>query len=327
MPHQILITPRTFARDDTTPMDILREAGCEPVFNPHGRVLAEDELADLIAGKSGLIVGLDPVTEAVLGRADRLQVVSKYGVGTDNIDLAAATRRKIIVVNAVGSNSSAVAELAFGLMLDVARQISASDRRIRQGRWESHKGWELWGKTLGIIGTGRTGRELALRARGFEMQLICCDNAPDDRWARRMGAIYRPVDRVLAEADIVSLHIPLTATTRHFISATELARMQRHAILINTARGELVDEKALYDALVENRLAGAGLDVWETEPPVKTALCELDNTVLTSHIGAHTREATAAMGELAARNLVTALAGTLPASTVNPEARKVPDSG
>jgi D-3-phosphoglycerate dehydrogenase len=319
MPPKILITPRTFARDDDSPLDILRQAGCEAIRNPHGRVLDEEQLAALIPGMTGLIVGLDPVSAEVLNKADRLRVVSKYGVGTDNIDLAAATRNGIIVVNAAGSNSSAVAELAFGLMLAVARHISVSDRCIRQGRWESHKGSELWGKTLGIIGTGRTGRELALRARGFEMRLICCDAAPDSRWSRRLGATYRPLNQVLAEADVVSLHIPLTAATRHIISSAELARMQRHAILINTARGELVDEQALLNALEQNRLAGAGLDVWESQPPVKSALCKLDNTVLTSHIGAHTREATAAMGELAARNLVSALGGELPESTVNPE--------
>ena len=319
MPPRILITPRTFARDDPTPADILQEAGCELIRNPHHRVLTEQELAALIPGMDGLIVGLDPVTETVLRGADRLRVVSKYGVGIDNIDLPGATRRGIVVVNAAGSNSSAVAELAFGLMLDVARQISTSDRRIRQGRWESHKGFELWRKTLGIVGTGRTGRELALRARGFEMRLICCDTVPDDQWARRLGATYRPLNRVLAEADVVSLHIPLTADTHHLISAAELALMQPHAILINTARGELVDENSLVAALSQNRLAGAGLDVWETQPPVNTALCGLENTVLTSHIGAHTQEATAAMGELAARNLVSALAGDLPESTVNPE--------
>ena len=324
MPTRILITPRTFARDDATPLDILKAAGCEPIFNPHGRVLTERELIAMIAGVTGLIVGLDPVTETVLEKADILRVVSKYGVGTDNIDLAAATRNGIVVVNAAGSNSSAVGELAFGLMLDVARQVSASDRRIRQGRWESQKGFELWRKTLGIVGTGRTGRELALRARGFEMRLICCDTAPDRQWARQLGATYRPLNRLLAEADIVSLHIPLTADTHHLISTGELARMKRHAILINTARGELVDEKALFDALAVNRLAGAGLDVWETHPPVKTALCGLDNVVLTSHIGAHTREATAAMGEMATRNLVSVLAGDMPASTVNPEVGTVP---
>ena len=316
---RILITPRTFAMQDATPMEILHEFGCEPIINPYRRVLTESELISLIPGIDGLIVGLDPVTAAVMEKADRLQVISKYGVGTDNIDIAAATRNRIVVVNAAGSNSSAVAELAFGLMLDVARQISATDRRIRRGRWESQKGFELWRKTLGIIGTGRTGRELALRARGFEMRLLCCDVAPDEIWARQAGAVYRPLTDLLAEADIVSLHVPLTAATRRMISAAELALMQRHAILINTARGELVDEKALVKALAHNRLAGAGLDVWETQPPVNTVLSSLNNTVLTSHIGAHTREATAAMGELAARNLVSVLSGELPESTVNPD--------
>lgn len=323
MRHKILITPRTFARQDSSPLDILHQAGCEAQLNSLGRVLTEAELLDLVPEANGIIVGLDPITDQVLAKAGRLQAISKYGAGTDNIDLASATRRGIIVTNTPGANSAAVAELAVGLMLAVARHIAISDRGIRLGRWENQKGFQLWGKTLGILGTGRIGRELALRVRGFNMRLLCYDLAPDPVWARQLGATYKPLEAVLGEADIVSIHLPLTPDTRHIIGAQALALMKREAILINTARGEHIDEQALLKALTENRLAGAGLDVWETTPAANTALAKLGNTVLTAHIGAHTREAATAMGVMAARNLLEALSGGFPNATVNPEVRAV----
>jgi D-3-phosphoglycerate dehydrogenase len=319
MPHKILITPRTFARYDARPLDLLRKAGCELILNPFGRVMTEEELVACLPEMSGVIVGLDPITDRVLHKAGRLQAIAKYGAGTDNIDLRSATRRGIIVANTPGANSAAVAELAIGLMLAVARHIAVCDRGIRAGRWESQKGFQLGGKTLGILGTGRIGRELALRARGFDMRLLCYDISPDLAWARQMEATYRPLEDILSAADIVSLHLPLTAATHHIISADALALMKKNAILINTARGEHVDEKALGEALAGKRLAGAGLDVWETKPEVDTPLAKLENTVLTAHIGAHSREAAAAMGLTSARNLISALAGNLPEFTVNPE--------
>jgi D-3-phosphoglycerate dehydrogenase len=322
MQFTVLITPRTFARYDPAPLDMLRQAGCTPLLNPYGRILTEDELCALVPQADGIIVGLDPLSERVLARAVRLRAISKYGTGIDNIDLAAATRRGIVVTNTPAANSAAVAELALGLMLAVARRIAASDRGIRQGRWENQQGFQLWGKALGILGTGRIGREVALRARGFSMRLLCWDAAPDAAWARQMGAVYKPLEAVLGEADIVSLHLPLTPQTRHIFGARELARMKHGAVLINTARGALVDEQALLAALREERLAGAGLDVWETTPAADTPLAQLASTVLTAHIGAHTREAGTAMGIMAVRNLLDILKGALPADTLNPEARE-----
>jgi D-3-phosphoglycerate dehydrogenase len=302
---------------------MLRDEGYTLVLNPVGRLLCEEELIRLIPEADGLIVGLDPISSKVLERATRLKVISKYGVGTDNIDLGRATQLGIMVLNTPGTNSSAVAELAFGLMLDVARHISESDRQIRQGKWQCYEGVELWGKTLGILGTGQTGRQLALRAKGFNMHLICHDIREDEAWAHQIGVSYLPLKEVLAKADFLSLHIPLTDSTYHIMSAPELGLMKKSAILINTARGELVDEKALYEALVNHRLGGAGLDVLETDPPVDSPLTKLDNVVLTSHIGAHTKEATEAMGKLASQNLIQALSGQRPQFIVNPEATEI----
>lgn len=322
MAYKIVITPRTFGKLDPAPIDMLTQAGYDLILNPFDRLLNEEELMGLIPEAHGLIVGLDPVSVKVLKKARQLKVISKYGVGTDNIDLDTATSMGILVLNAPGTNSGAVAELALGLMLAVARHISESDRKTRLGVWQSYRGIELWGKTLGIIGTGRTGRELALRARGFNMVLICHDINQDEAWAHETGATYLPMKDILRKADVLSLHIPLTDTTHHIISAQELSLMKKSAVLINTARGELVDESALHEALANQRLAGAGLDVWETEPPVDSRLTEFDNVVLTSHIGAHTLEATKAMGKLASMNLIEALSGAIPEFTVNREVLK-----
>jgi len=322
MAYKIVITPRTFGKLDPAPIDMLTQAGYDLILNPFDRLLNEEELMGLIPEAHGLIVGLDPVSVKVLEKARQLKVISKYGVGTDNIDLDTATSMGILVLNAPGTNSGAVAELALGLMLAVARHISESDRKTRLGVWQSYRGIELWGKTLGIIGTGRTGRELTLRARGFNMVLICHDINQDEAWAHETGATYLPMKDILRKADILSLHIPLTDTTHHIISAQELGLMKKSAILINTARGELVDESALHEALANQRLAGAGLDVWETEPPVDSRLREFDNVVLTSHIGAHTLEATKSMGKLASMNLIQALSGAIPEFTINREVLK-----
>lgn len=322
MRFNVLITPRTFGKSDSAPIDMLKKAGCDLIQNPSDHILDEDELIRLIPEAHGLIVGLDSVSERVLSYGGRLRVISKYGVGTDNIDLAAATRMGIMVVNSPGTNSTAVAELSLGLMLNLARHVSFSDRKIREGTWQSYKGFELTGKTLGIIGTGRTGKELALKAGGFNMKMVCYDIKKDETWARQVGAEYMPMKKVLKEADILSLHIPLSDATHHIISDQELQLMKENAILINTARGELIEETALYRALKNRQLAGAGLDVWETTPPVDSPLRELDNVVLTSHIGAHTIEATKAMGRLASQNLIRALSGEIPSYLVNPEVRK-----
>jgi D-3-phosphoglycerate dehydrogenase len=321
MSLKVVITPRTFGKMDPTPMEMLQERGYELTLNTSGRVLEEEELINLLEDADGLIVGLDPVTEKVLKSAKKLKVISKFGVGIDNIDLDAATRMGILVTNTPGANSSAVAELAFGLMLDLARHISESDRSIRRGQWKSYRGFELNGKTLGIIGTGRIGRELAKRARCFNMLLICHDIEEDHDWASQIGAKYLPLHDVLKNSDIVSLHIPLNNETYHIISAPELQMMREGAILINTARGGLIDENALYEALKDNQLAGAGLDVLETEPPEDSPLMDLENVVLTSHIGAHTVEANRAMGIMASQNVIEALSGEMPGFCVNPQAK------
>ena len=322
MSRKVLITPRTFGKTDPQPIALLHEAGCELVFNPFDRPLVQDEIIPLIKEVDGIIVGLDQIDKEVIGHSRRLRAISKYGTGINNIDLRSATERGILVTNTPGVNSSAVAELTIGLMLDVARHISESDRKIRGGEWGRFLGFEVKGKVLGIIGTGQIGKRLASKIRGFEISIIANDIEPDYAWAEDMGVSYVTFSELVREADIISLHLPLNEDTYHLIGEDELSQFKPTAILINTSRGEMVDEKALYAALKERRLLGAGLDVYEKEPLKDSPLTTLDNVVLTSHIGAHTEEAVMNMGRTAVLNLLKALDGEIPEYLVNYEINK-----
>ncbi len=327
MNKKILVTPRTFGKADPVPMQMLKEAGCEVISNPYGRLLTEEEISELIQDVDGIIVGLDPLNASVLSKAERLKAISKYGVGVNNIDLEYATERGIIVANTPGANSLAVAELAIGLMFAVSRRICVSDRNIRQGKWQQYPGLQIKGKTIGLIGTGQIGRHTGELARGLGMEVICFDLYPNEEWAESIDAKYVTLQEIITDADFISIHVPLTDDTYHLISSKELDQMKPSAAIINTARGGIIDEQALYEALKDGKIAGAGLDVFETEPLTDSKLLELDNVVLTSHIGAHTREATENMGRLAAANLLTILRGDIPKYVVNQIADRGAENG
>jgi D-3-phosphoglycerate dehydrogenase len=314
---KVLITPRSFTREQKAAVKILEDAGCELVFNPYGRLLTEEELIEALKEVDGIIVGLDPLSKKVLTEACKLKVISKYGVGVNNIDLEYAKQRNIYVTVTPGTNSSAVAELVIGLTFAVARQIVLSDRQIRNGQWGRFHGFELKGKTMGIIGTGQIGKEVAWRAKGLGMSLICYDVYQDLDWAKNIGTEYVELEELLAASDVITLHLPLTPQTVDLISSKELAMMKPNSVVINTARGGIVNEQALYEALVAHKIAGAGLDVFTVEPPTDTPLAKLENVVMTSHIGAHTQEAVEAMSVLAAENVLSALNGLKPKYTVN----------
>ncbi len=306
---QILITPRSFAAYDKTPIYMLKDAGFEVILNPKGRPLLEEELVELLADAVGIIVGTDKMTARVLENAPNLKVISKYGVGIDNIDIDAATARKIIVTITPGVNTISVAELTFGLMIAAARKIVNADRLVRDGKWSSVIGIELAGKTLGIMGLGRIGKEVAKRAVVFEMRVLAFDEVQDPVFAEKFGIEYVDFETILTTSDFISIHLPLTEKTRYLIGEKELRKMKPNAIIINTARGGIIDEKALVRALKEGWISGAALDVYEVEPPVNQEIFSLPNVVLTPHIGAHTIEAVNKMGIQAAYNLITAIKG------------------
>lgn len=269
----------------------------------------EEELAKLIKGFHAIIVRSKPrVTRRVIESADVLRVIARAGVGLDNIDLEAAEEKGIKVVNAPESVTQAVAELAVGLMLAVARKIAFSDRKMRSGEWVKHEavGFELKGKTLGIVGLGRIGRAVArICYYGFGMKIVYTDRSCDREAGREFNGECVDLETLLRRADIVSLHVPLTPETKHMINEDRLRLMKKTAILINTSRGAVVDTNALIKALREGWIAGAGLDVYEEEPlPKDSPLLELENVVLTPHIGASSVEAQEQAGLEVAQKII-----------------------
>jgi phosphoglycerate dehydrogenase-like enzyme len=298
----------------------LRDAGCDPVYHPLTGKRTEEELITLLQGIDGAIVSVDPFTARVLAAVPRLKIVSRTGVGYDAIDVPAATARGILVTTTPGVNRDAVADLALGLILCCARKLPENLAEVRRGAWIRHEGVDLAGKTLGIVGLGTIGKEVAARARGFRMRLLAYDVVQDARFAEAAGVVYVSLEELLRRSDFVSLHAFLDAQSRHLMNVERLAMMQPTAYLVNTARGGLVDTAALCDALREKRIAGAGLDVVEEEPlPAESPLRALETVYLTPHAAGATVDARLRSGSMAAENLIRGLAGQRPEGIVNPE--------
>jgi lactate dehydrogenase-like 2-hydroxyacid dehydrogenase len=300
-------------------------ARCDVTMRPEDAPLEPAQLAESCREIEGLMATGVRVSEDVIAQASRLRVVANVGVGYDNIDVAACTRRRIQVTNTPDVLTETTADLAFALLLAVPRRLVECDRYVREGQWQFSK-WEfLWGadihgKTLGVYGLGRIGTAVARRARGFSMRVLYHDivrAAP--ALEREFGAQFVERETLLREADFLTLHVPLSPETHHLIGAREFAMLKPTAFLINAARGKCVDEAALVEALESKRLAGAGLDVFEQEPHVHPALLSLPNVVLAPHVGSATAQTRLAMAMLAAENLLAALEGRRPPNLVNPE--------
>lgn len=300
-------------------------AACEVQVHPADIALKPAQLAEACRDVEGLLAVGVRVNEEVLSQAGKLRVVANCGVGYDNIDVEACTRRKIVVTNTPGVLTDTTADLAFALLLGVARRVVEGDQFVRDGRWGRWEFGMMWGadvhhKTLGVWGFGRIGQAVARRGRGFEMNILYHSR-------RRASAALegelaaRFVDRetLLRESDFLSLHVPYSADTHHLVGAREFALMKPTAFLINTARGKVVDEEALVAALKSKTIAGAGLDVFEHEPHLSPELSKLDNVVLLPHVGSATGETRLKMATLAAENLIAALDGRRPPNVVNPE--------
>jgi D-3-phosphoglycerate dehydrogenase len=295
-------------------------------FDVEVREVTPDELkAD--AGKySALIVrSRSKVTKDVIDGGKGLKVIGRAGVGVDNIDVAAATARGVMVVNAPTANTISVAELAFGLILSLARNLPRADASMKAGKWDkkAFMGTEIHGKTLGLVGSGRIGTDVAKKAAGFGLRVIAYDPYLKKEAAEKAGILLvDSLDMLLAESDIVSIHAALTKETQGMIGRTQLAKMKKTAFIINCARGGIVEEGALCEALKNRTIAGAGLDVFENEPPAGSPLLALDNAVLCPHIGASTGEAQKKAGGIIAEQVRTALKGGKPDCIVNPDVWK-----
>jgi len=307
---KILVTPTSFKPGKGGPaLELLRSFSSDIVFNPGEKPLSEDELIPLLSGCEGYIAGLDFVTRKVFENAPKLKVVSRYGVGFDRVDIEAAKEKGVVVCNTPGANSSAVADLVLGMLLCIARKLPLLDRKTKAGEWPRSTGFELEGKTIGILGLGAVGKAVARRASGFSMKIMAYDPFINREYAKANGIIVATFDEVIREADFVSLHLPLMDETKNIINAEIMKSMKKGAVIINAARGGLIDENAAYEFLKSGHLGGLGLDAFEAEPPGASPLFTLDNVIVTPHTGAHTNEATANMADMAVRNLIDVLSG------------------
>jgi D-3-phosphoglycerate dehydrogenase / 2-oxoglutarate reductase len=302
---RVIATARAFCASDGPHQAIIRDAGLELVLAAGSAPLSAAQLAPLAADADALLLGLDRCDASVFAAAPRLRVVSRFGAGVDTVDLEAAARHGVTVTTTPYANTIAVAELTLGLLLTLARDLPTAIATARAGGWARSPGWELDGKTLGLVGLGRIGRAVAARAAAFGMHVIGHDPYVDD--VPTVASVS--LDELWATSDAVSLHLGLDPRTRHLVDGAALARMKPSAVLINTSRGGLVDEAALAEALRKGTIAAAAADAFDREPPVDSPLLELPNFVPTPHLGAATREAARRMGEAAARNVVAVLTG------------------
>lgn len=312
MGKKILITPRSFGKTSNVPLEMLEKHNYEIIRNETGKKYNESQLLNMIEDIDGIIVGLDTISETVLKKAKKLKVIAKYGVGMDNIDLVEAKKLGIKVTFTPGANSESVADFAFSLMLSLSRRVIKLDNMVRSNHWGKIIGSEIYGKTIGIIGTGNIGKGVAMRAKGFKMEVLAYDIYPDYNFADKYGIKYVDKNTLLERSDFISLHIPLTEGMFHFIDEKELNIMKKTAYLINTSRGGIVNEEALYNVLKDKKIAGAALDVFETEPPTNNKLLELDNIILSPHCGASTTDATNKMGIMAVQGIVSVLEDSEP---------------
>lgn len=305
---KILISTASFAEYDGKPLELLKQTGFEIVLNPYKRKLKPEEVIALANDCTGIIAGTEALGADVLEKLPKLKAISRCGAGMDNVDLDAAKKLGITVTGTPNAPTQAVAELALALMLDLLRRTTVMDRQVREGKWSKIMGSLLTGKTIGIIGLGRIGRQVVELLKPFGCRVIACEPQPDKKWVAAHDVELFSLDELLRQSDIVTLHIPYSKESHHLLNAEKLKLMKSSAMLINAARGGLVDEDALYDALKTGNIAGAALDVTEAEP-YKGPLTELKehNIILTPHIGSYAREARIEMETEAVKNLIAML--------------------
>lgn len=307
---KIISTSPTFGKYSKEPLELLRRNDCEIIFlsekqNPSFR----SEFLSALIDADALILGFEKITEDVLAYAPKLKIIAKHGTGVDNIDISAAQKRGIVVANAQGANRHAVADFVFGLMLSLSRKIGESSREVKNGKWINIIGNDIYGKTLGIIGTGKIGKEVIRRAIGFNMDIIAFDLYPDPTLEQLNLVKYVPFKSIIQSADFITIHTDFNNRSASMIGKNEFDQMKNEAFLINTARGGIVDEDALYEALHSKKIKGAALDVFQAEPIEKNKLLELDNFIATPHIAGYSEEALAEVGFITARNIINVLTG------------------
>lgn len=310
----VLVTPTSYGRHDPSLKSELEALVGRVTYNPTGKPLSSAQLVELLPDVDGYIAGLDTIDAAAIEAAPHLQVIARYGVGVDQVDLEAAKARGVTVCNTPGANSKSVAELTIALMLDLVRPVITAATATKNGEWLRTSGTSLEGKTVGILGLGAIGKQVVRRLAGFDCRVLAYDVYLDEAFINAHDHV-QPAEQsdILAQADFVLLHLPVLPQTEKMVNADFLAQMKAGSYLINTSRGELIDEDALYDALQSGKLKGAALDAFSQEPPdPANPLLQLPQVIVTPHMGAHTDGATNAMGSMALADCLAVLRGDEP---------------
>ena len=303
---KILISSRSFGKINSGAIELLKQNGLNPVLNPYGKKLTEDQILDLMDDSIGIIVGTERITKKIIESSSNLKVISRYGIGMDNVDLTAAKENNVAIYNTPKTPALAVAELTITLIFSLLKKINKVDSNLRRNNWKPEIGNMLSGKTVGIIGLGRIGKKVASFLQPFEVKIITFDVKPNRVFAKENDIEIVSFDELLKQGDIITIHIPFTENTKYLIDEKSLGKMKKTAFLVNTARGGLINEEALYHALKQGGIAGAAVDVFENEPDVGK-LKELDNIILTPHIATYTIETRKHMEIEAAENLINGL--------------------
>lgn len=303
MSKKVLITSRSFGKISKEPIDLLEEAGFEITLM--GTDFDQERFEKEIFNYEALIIGAHEFPQDIMDKCEKLKIICKHGAGLDNIDLAAAEKNGITVCNVPGTNSNAVADLAMGLALAMTRNIIISNNRVRNGKWQPSIGEDVYKKTIGLIGFGSIAQNVARRAKGFSMKVLAYDpyiqTLPEEF---KDYVKLSSFDDAIKNSDLISLHLPLTEETKNLIAGKEMDQMKKGAYIINTARGGIINEKDLYDALVSGQIAAAALDVTEVEPIEKdNPLLALENVIITPHIGMYSKEAIGAVSLICAQNV------------------------
>jgi D-3-phosphoglycerate dehydrogenase len=314
--YKVLVTARSFVNSKKA-IELLEKENYEIIYNSKDRPLKEYELLELINGINAIIAGVDEITEKVIAKAmPTLKIIARHGVGVDNVDLVAAKKYGVVVSNTPGANSIAVAELTIGLMLALARHVTIINREIRKNSWQRILGTELNNKTLGVIGLGNIGCEVVKRLISFNMKILAFDKYKNKEMIENYKIKYTTLDELLEQSDFITLHLNVTDETKGIINKHTLERMKKNAFLINVARGELIVEEDLVNALNDKKIAGVALDVFENEPLRDSHFFKFENVILTSHVGAYTAESVERMATMAADEVIRVLGGGKPENKV-----------
>lgn len=316
----VLVGSTNFSANCPEAKKMLLANGFEIIENPHQRPFTFEELSRIVGEVSAVIAGMEDWTEALYQMAPHLKIITKFGVGLDTIDIAAAQAHGISVGYAKGKNAVSVANMVVALIMSSMRKISKFDKTIREGLWLRENAQDLDGKTVGFVGFGDIARKAAKRISGFDVRILAYDVVKDEAAAKALNVAYADLDELLLECDIISIHLPNIPSTVHFFGKDQFARMKKTAILVNTARGPIVDQAALYNALASGQIGGAALDVYEQEPiSPEDPLLKLDNITLTPHTAAETFEACLAVSVATTQNVIDYFNGINPKYLATPE--------